>query len=222
MSWPRNRSRRGCRRTSPLELGDELGVLAQRKFGIDPVLDRDQPPLLEPLDLDLRERLVRDVVERPTSPECEGFAQLLGRVLHRPCVRGAPRFFDEPVEFEEVELPRANVELVTRRVRREILLAIRVEHLPQAVDLRLEAMNRIGRRSCTPEGLDEEVARDNLVGVHQKDGEQCSLLRTDERAAVVLDLEWPQNPIAHVTTAARQPTEANTVPRGREARRQPA
>ena len=48
-----------------LELGDEREVAAQRELGVDPLLDRRQPELLEPLGLDLREPLELEIGERP-------------------------------------------------------------------------------------------------------------------------------------------------------------
>jgi len=45
----------------PLELGHELGVAAAGKIGLDPLLERGQPQLLETRDLALCEGLERDV-----------------------------------------------------------------------------------------------------------------------------------------------------------------
>ena len=44
-----------------LELGDELGVLAQREIGLDPQLERGQTRSLEALDLRLRGRVVGQI-----------------------------------------------------------------------------------------------------------------------------------------------------------------
>ena len=52
-----------------LELGDERELAAERELGVDPLLDRRQPQLLEPLDLDPRERLELEVGERPSVPQ---------------------------------------------------------------------------------------------------------------------------------------------------------
>ena len=41
-----------------LELGDELGVAAEREIGIDPQLERGKTGSLEALDLRLRGRVV--------------------------------------------------------------------------------------------------------------------------------------------------------------------
>ena len=63
-----------------LELRDELGVAAERKIGLDPLLERDRAELLEPRDLGLGERLVEEVGERRAAPERERLAErTLGR-----------------------------------------------------------------------------------------------------------------------------------------------
>jgi hypothetical protein len=45
----------------PLELGHQLGVAAEDEVGLDPLLERGQPQLLETRDLTLREGLEHDV-----------------------------------------------------------------------------------------------------------------------------------------------------------------
>ena len=59
-----------------LELADELGVTAERQVGVDPLLERRQPQLLQPRDLGLGERLVGEVGERRPAPQRERLAQL--------------------------------------------------------------------------------------------------------------------------------------------------
>ena len=51
-----------------LELAHELRVRAERKIGIDPLLQGRQPELLEPVDRRLRKRLVREIGKRRSSP----------------------------------------------------------------------------------------------------------------------------------------------------------
>ena len=52
----------------PLELRDQRLVPPEGEVGVDPILDRDEPPLLESRDLVLGERLVREVGERRAAP----------------------------------------------------------------------------------------------------------------------------------------------------------
>ena len=62
-----------------LELGDEREVAAERELGVDALLDGGEPQLLEPLDLDARERLELEVGERASVPERLRGAERLGR-----------------------------------------------------------------------------------------------------------------------------------------------
>ena len=72
-----------------LELADQLGAAAQREIGLDPVLERRQPLLLEPRDLRLRERLVGHVGQRRAAPDRERLPQPFGRVAGSPASSAA-------------------------------------------------------------------------------------------------------------------------------------
>jgi hypothetical protein len=98
-----------------LELADQVGLPAAREVGVDPLLERRQPQLLEPHDLGLRERLVGEVRERRAAPERERGAQLVGRTrrLGPACLAA------QPLEDGEVELVPADVQHVAGRARGE-------------------------------------------------------------------------------------------------------
>ena len=69
------RSRSGCSAASASSSPTSSRVPAERELGLDALLERGQPHLLEPLDRDLRERLVGEVGERRAAPERERLAQ---------------------------------------------------------------------------------------------------------------------------------------------------
>ena len=52
-----------------LELAHQLGMTAESELGVDPLLDADEPQLLQAADLVLRPGLVREVCERRSAPE---------------------------------------------------------------------------------------------------------------------------------------------------------
>jgi len=52
-----------------LELADELAVAAEREIRVDPILERREVKLLEPTDLALRPRFVRELDECRAAPE---------------------------------------------------------------------------------------------------------------------------------------------------------
>ena len=108
MSWPRSRSRSGILRHEPLELRDELAVATQRELCVGELLGRREAQLLQPPDLDRRERRVGDVGECRPAPQSERLAQLQ---------RGSGRFAgsrlgDESLEPEQVQRVRVDDELV--------------------------------------------------------------------------------------------------------------
>src|SRR5207253_2905082 len=72
-----------------LELGDEIGMGADRELCLGPFLEQSEVELLEPRDLLLCERLVADLGQRPASPHCtRRFAQ---RPPKRPLLRTTER-----------------------------------------------------------------------------------------------------------------------------------
>ena len=85
------------------KLGHQLAVPTQCEVGVDTILQRCEPQLLEPGDLDLRERLVPHVGQRGPAPLRERAAELTraasrgGRVL---------RVGHEILETMQIQLPR--------------------------------------------------------------------------------------------------------------------
>ena len=90
-----------------LELGDELIVPAEREVGLDALLERDEPQLLQARDLSGGEILVNEIGQRRPAPERQSLAELFGgdrrfgsagvsdelleagEVVTRPCRPGA-------------------------------------------------------------------------------------------------------------------------------------
>jgi hypothetical protein len=58
-----------------LELAHERPVSPECKVGFDSLSQCGQPKLLEPLDLRVREGVVREIGESRSAPEAERFAQ---------------------------------------------------------------------------------------------------------------------------------------------------
>ena len=62
-------------RDQRLELADELSVATERQVGLDPLLERGQPHVLEPPRLDARKRLLAELRERRPAPESKRLPQ---------------------------------------------------------------------------------------------------------------------------------------------------
>jgi len=90
------------------ELGDDWSVQAQRELGIDPQLERGQPELLEPRDLELRERLIGEVCERRSAPERDRVGQCSCRGCRISFGEQFSPLGKQPLETVKVELVAGN------------------------------------------------------------------------------------------------------------------
>ena len=105
-----------------LEFGDQLRVPAERKFGLDSLLDGRRVTLLEVCALRPRHRLV-EIGERWPAPECQrGLQPLRSRRWITPL-----RVREQRVEAIEVDGARLGRDHVARRLRHDRVVA---EHLP--------------------------------------------------------------------------------------------
>ena len=153
-----------------LELRDQLAGAAEGKVGVEAVLHRLQPQLVQPGDLRRNGVLVQDVLERPPAPEGECSSER----LTRPCglvlehnARGAC----EALEARCIELVEIDPERVARRTRdqypaRVILRSAGPENSSQLRDVEPELPAGFWR-VVGPEHVEEPVRRDDLVRVHQ-------------------------------------------------------
>ena len=138
-------------RDERLQLGDELPAPAKRKIGVDPIFERDQPPLLQPLRFDCCERLVEYVGQRGAPPERERASQrrrCLGRIAARQLLPATPK---ELLETVEVELVRLKLEHVARGTPSQPCAS---KHLSEARHVVVEGMRRARRRPLPPEAVD--------------------------------------------------------------------
>ena len=171
-----------------LELGEHGAVPAERELGLEPLLERGEPQLLEPPDRRLRERLVRDVGERGAAPEAESVLQQADGGLGLGPVERLRGLVRPPLEPVQVEPLRLDVEGVTRR---PCLDHLRSEGLAQLGHLTLYLRHGGDRRSARVEVVGQPLDGDDPVRAQQEDRERRALLRPAQthRAPVVEDLE---------------------------------
>jgi hypothetical protein len=133
-----------------VELADHVRVAPGGEVLADRLLDRPEPQLLEPADLERRERLGGDVVERRPAPQRE-------RVARR--ARG-----DEALEAADVELaPVAEPQLVAAPAGDDLGAVARGrERLADVRDVALDHLGSGRRRGLAPEPVDQ------LVGGHRR------------------------------------------------------
>src|SRR5918994_2237027 len=142
----------------PLELGHELGVAAEGKVGLDPLLERGQAQLLETRDLTLRERLERDVRERRAAPQSERCSQRLGRKVGLARGEQLSTVAEQALEPAEVELLGLECEQVAAPVRLQAPVA---ERLTELRDVDVDAVEGARRRALAPQRIDQAIRRHN-------------------------------------------------------------
>src|SRR6185503_10193666 len=92
---------------------------AERKVGIDALLERRQPELLKTDDRRLSERLVDEVGQRGAAPERQGFAQRRRGALGATGRKLRATLTEEALEAAQVELLGLELERVAGRPRDE-------------------------------------------------------------------------------------------------------
>ncbi len=88
-------------RNERLELTDERHVVAKRKVGLDPLLERLQAEPVDACDLGLGEALVGEVGKRPPTEKSERLAQQCGGLDRLACPRLSEQAL-KPVQIEAV------------------------------------------------------------------------------------------------------------------------
>ncbi len=126
-----------------LELADQLGVTSKREVRVDSFVDCRQAQFLEPADLDLGERLERELREGRAPPQRECVVEDARRapgIVARQCL--AP-LGEQPFKAPQVEFVRLELELVARRARQQ---GAGGEQLAQTRDVYVQGLHcRLGR-----------------------------------------------------------------------------
>ena len=176
-----------------LELRGKLGVATESEVGVDPLLERGQPQLVEAVDRGLREALVAEVGEGRTAPERERFPENRRRTGRVPALRSPPSSLRETLEASDVEgvlgddqrvAPGPGLERAGRAP----------EQLPQGRDVDVQAPLRSVGVVVAPDRVEGALGRHDLVRVQEQEGKERSLLGASEgdRSALDYGLERPQ------------------------------
>src|SRR5205085_6505840 len=103
--------------------------------GLDPLLERGEPGVLEPRSRVTGERLGLELGERRAAPELERLGEALRRGLRVAGAQKLATLSDEALEAIEVELALFDAQRVARRLGQE---PIRPERLSQLRDVTLK------------------------------------------------------------------------------------
>ena len=179
-----------------LQLGYQLVAAAELQVGVDPVLERQESALFQPLCLARSERFVEDVRQCGTPPQGERGPKGIRGLSRSSANNGLVTASVEALETVEVELAGLDAKQVARGTCHEAAFAERLAH-PR--DGGVERMACARGRAFSPQPVDQAVTRDRLVRVEEKEGEQHALLRPTERklTAVVQHLDGAENPELH-------------------------
>ena len=166
---------------------------AEREVRLDALLERRDPKLLEPGDVLLQGRFVRDVGERRAAPQRQRLAQLLRGALRQPRGQRPPALLHEPLEPLGVQLADADPEQITGWAGDERAGRLRPgrERRTQARDLDLERVDRVGGGGVAPQPIDQPVGGHERVRAQQQHRQQRALPRPaeGEQPPVPADLE---------------------------------
>ena len=186
-------------------LGDELGelvnqdgVAAEREVGVDAVLGRAQPAVVEPRRGRRDRFLVREVRQGGAAPERERVAQQRGG---RRCVAVGQRC--PPARREDLELggvDRAREQRVAVPAGDELVLA---ERLAQRGHEVVQAARGAGRGVFAPQEVHQPLSVEHFAGVQRQHGEQQPLAALAEchDAGAVVDLQRAEDQVAHAALA---------------------
>ena len=182
-----------------LELGDERGMATERQIGLDAVLERHQPLLLEPGDLVLREGLVSEVGQRRPAPQVQRLGQGLRGAGRLAAVERRSPLGRHALEPVGVHLIGVGLEHIAPAAADEHALA---ERLAQPRDVDLHRLRRGVGRLLAPELVGDPVDRDDLAPMKQQDRQDRPLPGSAERGLppVDQDLERAKNPEFHQRT----------------------
>jgi hypothetical protein len=163
-----------------LELGDEVGMAAEREVGVDAVLERREPQLLQPRRLDAGELLV-ELRERRAAPHRQGGVELARRAIGVAGGKGGAPVARQRAERLEVQLAVGDRQRVAGGVCAQRL---RRQELAQLRDVDLHHLASALGRVVAPQLVDQAVAGDRQVRVQQQQRQQprAALLRPARRA----------------------------------------
>ena len=147
-----------------IELRHERRVAPELEVGVDPLLERGEPELLEAQPRRDPERLTVELRERRAAPQRECLVEQGRPLTHVP--RRA-RFVAQRGEAVEVERAVLDGEHITGRPRCQ-RGAARSECLPKTRDVHLERRpRRLGGR-VAPQLVDQRLGRDDAVRVEEQ------------------------------------------------------
>jgi hypothetical protein len=171
----------GVRGGEAVQFADEVGVAAHDEVGVDPVLQRRQPRLLQLRRRAARGGGVEQVVEHGPPPQREGGAQRVGGLGRRPGGELRPPLGVQPGEAGGIEVGVVDLQHVPGRPGDEPPVgARRPQRAAEAGHVHPQRVGGALRHPVAPESLGQPLGRDGLVRVEQEQREQHALAHAAE------------------------------------------
>jgi hypothetical protein len=196
-----------------LELGDELGVLAELQPGVHQGGEGSGPHLGQPPALRVGEGSVRPVAVRLPAPEVESRGQGPHRLGGPPVRQQGTAACGEVAEPAGVEVLRARGERVPTALPDDVLpgrspRALGLQRAAQVHEVGQQRLLRSRGLITVPEGLQETVGVDDARRVRRENGEQQTFLGAGyrhRRPVVPSDLQRSEDRDAHAPDARPKP-----------------
>ena len=168
-----------------LELRHQVVMAAERQIGVDSILERGQPELIQPGDLALCEPLAVKIGQRFSAPERKRLAQ-----ARRPPdgIVAGPCLGDQRLKAGKVDIARRDVQQIAGRARPD---PIGAEQFAQVGDVAMQRGLRGPWRLLSPQRLDQLGARHQLAAAQEQQRQQRPLLGA-RRRHIGVTFENPQ------------------------------
>jgi len=187
----------------PFQLRNQVSVPAAGEIGLDPLLHRRQPKLVEPGHLRLRERELGHIRQRWTPPQPERPTQHLPGRLRLPLFELTASLVDRPREAILIDGHLRQLQRVTGPNRSDYPPTHRLAQLGH-VDL--DRVRRRPRR-VSPYSADQRIPRDDAARLQREQRQYSPLLRsTKGQHAPFIGhrLYRPQDPNLHRNPQVQQ------------------
>ena len=179
----------------PVQLGDQLGVVAEHQLRLDPLLQAGELLLCQPALLEPREGLL-ELRQRRPSPQLQRFAQRRRGVAGPAVGQRLPTAGVELLEPVEVERVPLELDQVARGPRAQ------QPGGQQLAQLRDQDLHHLGSGVgdvVAPEVVDQPIDRHHPSGIEQQQRQQRPLLACRQLygPGLIDRLERPENPKVH-------------------------
>ena len=182
-----------------LQLANNVGVMAEREIGFDPVLDDAGPQVLQPGDLHLRERLIAEIGQRGATPQGQRLAEVRRRLLGRVRRQRLPPLPGQALEPVHIDMLVLDPQQVRARPGQHWLIPGSIlQRLAQPGDVHLQGVLRARGKMLPPQLVNQNITGNGPIRPEHEHRQQRTLLQPADLDGlpVCADLERPEKPVS--------------------------